>query len=327
MKRTAGLFLLIIFFTAPPASAAEAGGSPPVAVRQVTPADQSLDGLSDWIPDRVINYSLVEQKIWGPDTVFDYLDGGAEIYLTYDFRGVLAVRYEGTGNSEIIFDLFDMGTSEEAFGVFSVKREGPPSDVGQGSSYTPGLLRFWKNRFYCSITATELTRDATNAVISLGRSIENLVAGVGRKPALLDLLPTKGLVEDTIRSFHSFMAFRGFYNLGWKDILHFDGKVDAALAEYSTGAGRSVLLAARYPDTGAAEQGAQGYLDYREEKAGTRLYPSRTHEMQSLSWEPPGEPGERWSSVEREVALLVIVLESPSREESERLVEAVLAKR
>jgi hypothetical protein len=328
----AGLLLLI---SAPDISADGSRGSGPghpVTVREYTPSEQSLEKISDWMPDGVEGYKLSEDSIYTKDTVYDYLDGGAEIYLTYDFQAVLGKRYVHSDGSEIIFDMFDMGSPAEAFGIFSQEREGSPSDVGQGSDLTPGMLQFWKNRFYVSITATRMAENAKTAVMKLGRATASLIAGVGKKPDLLDLLPERGLDENRVRYMHSFMALRHHYNLGWKDILNMNGTVDAVLGEYSTAAGRSVLLILRYPDERAARMGADGYLGYMKEKKGVKTYPTRTGEGDILSWdeardeEGSGRNGRWWSSFVRSGPLLTIVLEAPEREEAERLTQDVLAR-
>jgi hypothetical protein len=155
---------------------------------------------------------------------------------------------------------------------------------------------------------------------------------VGKKPEILELLPEQGLDETRVRYMHSFMALRHHYSLGWKDILNMDGKVDAVLGEYSDAADGTVLLVVKYPDEQSARKGAARYLEYTEERPGTRTYPTRTGEGEILSWKKSGdedgptEGGQRWSSVVRTGPLLVIVLEARQREGAERLTDAVLAR-
>ena len=56
----------------------------------------------------------------------------------------MSKTYQKEGQPEIIVDLFDMGTSQNAYGVFSHARETVEQNFGQGSQYTEGLLIFWK---------------------------------------------------------------------------------------------------------------------------------------------------------------------------------------
>ena len=70
------------------------------------------------------------------------MDGGAEVYLAFDFRRVFARKYAGPGGNELALDIYDMGSPEEAFGIFSCDRGTPAAGIGQDSEYGFGLLRF-----------------------------------------------------------------------------------------------------------------------------------------------------------------------------------------
>lgn len=293
------LALFAAFLIAQPMNPASASG-------------QTLENLAQAIPRTAGAYECVHEATYDRETVFDYLDGGAEIYLTYDFQAVLGRRYVKSGGAEILFDLFDMGRAEDAFGIFAQERESEEEGVGQGSEYTPGLLRFWKNRFFVSVTATELTEGATEALMGLGRAAGNAIIGEGSPPALLEVLPPEGLARNRVRYFHAFMALRQHYNLGWKDIVGLHGRADAVLAEYEASAGKSVVLVAKYPDEKMAEEGARGFVAQYAEEEATKSFARKE--------------GKVWSLVERSGAFLVLVLEAPTREEAGRLADAVMTR-
>jgi len=100
-----------------------------------------VEKLGPQIPKQVLDW-----KASGPDQVFDrktlydYMDGGAEVYLAFDFREVFVRKYADTQENEIVLDVYDMGSSAEAFGIFSCDRQDPEAGIGQGSEYGPGLL-------------------------------------------------------------------------------------------------------------------------------------------------------------------------------------------
>ena len=53
-------------------------------------------------------------------SLYDYIDGAAEVYLAYNYRQVSARRYVKPNQPDIIADVYRMGSSEDAFGVFSL---------------------------------------------------------------------------------------------------------------------------------------------------------------------------------------------------------------
>ena len=104
------------------------------------------------LPDNIEGWKVAtNDQIYNSKNLYDYIDGGAELYLSYGFRRVISRRYSKIEQPDIIVDLFDMRTSQNAFGVFSHARETVDNTFGQGSQYTEGLLLFWKDYYYISI--------------------------------------------------------------------------------------------------------------------------------------------------------------------------------
>ncbi|MCK7482325.1 MAG: hypothetical protein M0C28_38210 [Candidatus Moduliflexus flocculans] len=58
------------------------------------------------------------------DGIFDYIDGAGEVYRSYNMRLLVARRFHKDGQPDIVVDAFDMGSSEDAFGVFTHDLDG-----------------------------------------------------------------------------------------------------------------------------------------------------------------------------------------------------------
>ena len=97
------------------------------------------------LPDQVLDWEAeAEDAVYDRETLYDYMNGGAEVYLAFDFQQVFVRKFMRTGEDEIILDIYNMGSPAEAFGVFSCDREDEGAGIGQDSEYGFGLLRFWK---------------------------------------------------------------------------------------------------------------------------------------------------------------------------------------
>ena len=83
-------------------------------------------------------------------TLFDYIDGAAELYLAYGFQNLTARRFEKSNHPPLILELYEMASSEDAYGVFSFERQDEAVGIGQGSEFGGGLLRFWKGKYFVS---------------------------------------------------------------------------------------------------------------------------------------------------------------------------------
>ena len=86
-------------------------------------------------------------------TLFDYIDGAAELYLAYGFQNLTVRRFEKSNQPPITVELYEMASSEDAYGVFSFERQDEAVGIGQGSEFGGGLLRFWKGKYFVSIYA------------------------------------------------------------------------------------------------------------------------------------------------------------------------------
>jgi hypothetical protein len=71
-------------------------------------------------PEKILGWEVHGKvETYNRETLYDYMNGAAEIYLTYDFRGLSVQRYIKPKSPDIVLEIFDMGFSEDAFGIFS----------------------------------------------------------------------------------------------------------------------------------------------------------------------------------------------------------------
>jgi hypothetical protein len=188
-----------------------------------------------------------------PETLYHYIDGASELYISYGFTGLISRKYEKPGQPEIMVDFFDMGHAANAFGIFAHSQEKPQRDIGQDSEYLDGLLRFWKGRFYVSLQCSPETPASRPAVLELGRCLAERIPETGVRPFVLAMLPDKGLIPATIRSFHHPAWQNTYVFLASENILDIGPECQAVLAKYEQGEQRPVVLLVLYPGNAVAE--------------------------------------------------------------------------
>ncbi len=202
------------------------------------------------------------------DSLFSLIDGGAEVYRSLNVRLVLSRRYEKPGAPDIMADVFDMGSSADAFGAYHHDmREGPSAGVGQESEVLGGNLHFWKDRFFVSIVALRETADSRRTVLELARAIAAAIPRQGERPDLVDRLPPEGLVASQVHYFHDQLLLDRLTDLGDKNILGLGPKTEGVLARYRIGKNESTtcaLLLVRYPTGAEAEQARKRLVSKRD---------------------------------------------------------------
>ncbi len=224
---------------------------------------------------KIIPKILGESRATGADavydrqTLYDYMNGGAEVYLAFDFQKVFSRAYAGPAEIELRLDIFDMGSAEEAFGIFSCDRSDPSAGIGQDSEYGFGLLRFRQGRYFVNINASSEEAAAEKVVLELGRTVAGLLGPPGPGPSMLRLLPEKGLRSDRTSYFHSNINLNNRYFIASENILRLDKFTDCVFAEYDAAAGETAyFLLIRYPDEVKARAARDSFLGSYLPEAG-----------------------------------------------------------
>jgi len=210
-----------------------------------------------------------------PDTLYEYLDGGAPRYLDYGFREAVHVRYAlgGDPQAAVTLDIFDMGSTLGAFGIYSSARPRgvEPRPWGAEGYRSETVAAAWKGLVYVHVQAD----DERPALVGM---TERLVAGVAERapgeataPAILRPLPPEGRVPRSERYVardlrgHAFLpgGVLATYALDGREAeLYFSELKDAAEA-----AAAVVRLRAHHEQRGAVvrEVRTVGALGFRHE--------------------------------------------------------------
>jgi hypothetical protein len=203
--------------------------------------------------------------LYDAETLHQYINGSAEVYLALNVNAVCGRRYVSAGGSEIIADVFEMKSASDAFGAYHHDlREGESAEIGQESEYADGALAFWKGRFFSSVIALHEDPDTDRAVLELGRAIANGITDEGAPPDLLRFLPEEGPGPMQIRYFHEQSSLSRYYFLAEENVLNLGKRTEAILASYGdaqSGGSRQVYLIVRYPSAALAREGFDGLLE------------------------------------------------------------------
>ena len=266
------------------------------------------------LPEKVDGWKATRKDgIYGRDNLYDYINGGAELYLSYGFQKAANRTYERSDQPDIVVDLFDMGTSVNAYGVFSHSMETIDKAYGQGSQYSEGLLLFWKDRYYLSIMSYPETPESKKALLALGRKIEAAIKGEGPLPDILDLLPQDLLIPESIRYFRHYAWLNSHYFIADTNILQINDDTNGVLAKYRDGDKKFLLLLVEYKNSQDAREGhdnfAKHYLPELTKKKTVRI-----------------EDG-TWAACQLCENFVIIVLNAPEENRALHLMKDVEKKR
>jgi hypothetical protein len=279
----------------------------------------SPESLVDLLPAEIQGFKPDgRDRIYNFDNLFALIDGEAEVYRALNVRTVLDRRYAKEGAPGIIVDVFDMGSSQDAFGAYHHDmREEKDAKIGQESEYAGGALYFWKDRYYVSVVALGETEDSTRAVLALGKAIAAGIPRKGAVPKPVEWLPPTGLISAQVHYFHDWVSLNRRYAIAEENLLELDRKTEGVLARYRCGSQAEgetrsqpfVLVLIDYPSRDDAERAHRRFLDKylpRADEQGA----ARTKD--SL-----------WAGSRQVGTLFVGVFDAPNRAEVLRLLDEV----
>lgn len=204
--------------------------------------------IDEILPRYLEGWSVVgEDKVYNRSTIFDYMNGAGEIYLAYDFQQLIVREYTKELSGSVLVEVYQMNSSEDAYGIFTHDTEGEDVNIGQGGVYGLGLLRFWKGHIFSRIFAEKENDDTRSFIYMVASKIADSVSE-GNIPPLVSCLPEEGLIKKSIRYFHKKISLDIHYYLAELNILNLSEKTAAILSRYQFGNVKPWLLIVQYKD-------------------------------------------------------------------------------
>jgi hypothetical protein len=252
-----------------------------------------------------------ENRSYDRETLFDYIDGGAEVYLAYNFKRATVHRYQNPGYPDIVAEVYKMGSSEDAFGVFSLEQQDPEAGIGQGSEFGGSLLRFWKGPYFVSILGEGAGKAIEAAVQRLGRELDRSIKESGPAPRILGFLPNLPSM-DRLCYVHSHILLNRCFFLSHTNLLRLDRDVQAVLARYVNGRNKIRVLLALYPSEARARS---AFLEF---KAAYMPEAGPNHAVKT-------EDG-TWTKTETHHKWVIIIFGTTLESQAETLIRSTVTK-
>ncbi|MEW6366912.1 MAG: DUF6599 family protein [Acidobacteriota bacterium] len=142
-----------------------------------------------------------EVKTFHPGNLFEYIDGAAELYLSYDFVQLQVAEYQGEKGASIVVEVYRHRTPDDAFGIYSQERpsDGRFVDVGAEGYVEPPILNFVLGDAYVKISGYEIGGNERDVLMAFAKATATALGGGGSLPAPLAWFPAEGKVAHTER--------------------------------------------------------------------------------------------------------------------------------
>ncbi len=264
------------------------------------------------LPSEVGGWKWDEKGMkYNSGTLFGYIDGAAELYLAYGFQNLTVRRFEKLSQPPLIVELYEMASSEDAYGVFSFEHQDEAVEIGQGSEFGGGLLRFWKGKYFVSVYAEGEEGEVESGILNMGKSVANSLPATGPEPKLMGFIPGKdfGLVDKSVRYLKSHVLLNQRFFIAHQNILNLSRKTEAVLAQYLRDKQNIQLLLIRYANLKEAGDAYQSFM---------KLYLPEVAGKDRLKTED-----RKWTFARQRNEFVVLVFGSPTEADAETLLRAI----
>jgi hypothetical protein len=196
-----------------------------------------------------------QPDIYTPETLYEYINGAAELYLDYQFKELAVFIYETEEHASIAVEIYRFENPDCSFGIYARERSGYTGDfikAGTQGYYEQGVLNFLKDSFYVKMNAFELN-DRAPLLIRTAEEIAALLPGKAEFPAVFNIFPAHGKDENS----QQYLA---------KNFLGYDFFSNAFTADYtlpdSPGMEKFTLFMIRCRNRDECGYTLKKYLDY-----------------------------------------------------------------
>ncbi len=233
---TAGLLLIPLILTA-----SLFGQDGPASARD----------LERLLPDQVSDWKKAEaHQVYLGDALFQYINGGAEIYHEYGFHSVVVQDYRRESGGMISLEIYRMSGPESAYGIYTFKRSprGRALEMGGEARLEDYYLNLWKGPYLVTLTGFDERETTLAGLLSLARDVSQRIEAGGERPSLVRLLPEDNLIPGSRKYFRGPLSLFNSYRFIRDNIF---AVVDGAGGDYE--GGRSLLVFA-YPSPERASE-------------------------------------------------------------------------
>ncbi|HPG38677.1 MAG TPA: hypothetical protein PLP19_12560 [bacterium] len=156
-------------------------------------------------------------QVYNRDNLWEYINGAAPAYLHFGFQQVVTFVVMNPDSDEAVVDIYDMGDSLNAFGMYAQEKsaKGKPVTLGSGAVIYSNSLYFWQDRYYIKLIAYSSSPAIASFLTRLGGLISARLPDRGSLPQIFTLFPLQERVPGSERYYPQDVLGQAFLNNGY----------------------------------------------------------------------------------------------------------------
>lgn len=162
-------------------------------------------------------------QIYSRDTLYQYVNGAADLYLSYDFQDLQVAEYKDKKKAQLTIEVYRHRTPSAAFGIYTQERPSECNflDIGFQSYSEEGVLNFVSGKYYVKIYGYYLGPNILSVMHEFAKKIN---ANLGQKTVLIKVLecfPVQNKIKNSekyiIKDVIGYSFFHSGYTVDYKE--------------------------------------------------------------------------------------------------------------
>lgn len=160
-----------------------------------------------------------DYPVFGPENLWDYINGAADTYLAYGFVNLHVAEYK-KGKNVIKLEIYQHKDNTLAFGIYSTERSSSFRFMNLGAQgyIADGAINFFKGNYYVKLRTFSKSEKTLRSNESLALNVANMLPGNTDMPAVLTKFPESGKKANEETYINESVLGHKFLNKAYKAI-------------------------------------------------------------------------------------------------------------
>lgn len=163
--------------------------------------NKAIQTAAKYLPDKSDRTDLKrisEIRTFFGDALWEYIDGGAEVYHSYNFIEVATADYKDN-KVEMVADIYRFNTPTDTYGLYSVLRPDDAQIINLGVEgfAAPASVNYVKGEYLIRLTGYEESMESDLALINFAEELNEIIPGKTSRPEQFGIFPEENRISST----------------------------------------------------------------------------------------------------------------------------------
>jgi hypothetical protein len=157
----------------------------------------------------------VEVQTFTPKTLYEYINGAADLYLMYDFQELKVAEYQNDKKASITVEVYRHQTPTHAFGIYSQERLPSANfiEIGAQGYVENNVFNFLTGPFYVKISRYNTGAEDQGVLLAFAKTVSENLGEKGAPPSILTTFPAEGKIKNSEKFIaQNFLGYSFFYS-------------------------------------------------------------------------------------------------------------------